>query len=171
VSLPNDPLEALNWAWHHWDSTWWIFGAIGVAIAWTRKRLSDWSRRNSLATGGAPAVKPLAAQPAAPPAPASAAYTAAPSYAAAGYTAQPAYAAPPSAAPHPASSRKLYREASAPPQRTVAPVARSVNVPATGTGTGSHSGRWTLAGAFGDPAHARNAIIVAEVIGPPVALR
>jgi hypothetical protein len=172
VNLPNDPLEALNWAWHHWDGAWWIIAALGIGIAWTRKRLADWSRRNSLSLGRPPAGTPVAAAPVAPPAPApvqaSAAYAAAPSYAAAGYTAQPAYAAPPPAvaAPHASSSRKLYREGAA-PQRTVTPVARSVDVPAAAAG----GGRWTLAGAFGDPAHARNAIIVAEIIGPPVALR
>jgi hypothetical protein len=46
------------------------------------------------------------------------------------------------------------------------PVARSVNVPAASSG-----GAWTLSSAFGDPAHARTAMIIAEVLGPPVALR
>jgi hypothetical protein len=165
----NDPLDALNWAWHHTDSVWWIIGALGIGIAWTRKRLADWNRRNSAATVAVPVPNPAGAQPpAAPqPPPAYAAYASAPSYAAAGYTAQPAYAAPPPVpAQHAPPSRKLYREA-APVQRAVAPVARSVEVPAGQ----ALSGRWTLAGAFGDPAHARTAIVVAEVLGPPLGLR
>jgi hypothetical protein len=175
MTLPNDPLEALNWAWNHWDRTWWLIGALGVGIAWTRKRIAEWSRNNSLTMAGTPAAKAAAGQAAAgqlaaaqPAAGASALYAAAPSYAAAGYTAQPAYAAPPAAAPAhaPSSSRKLYREAAA-PQRTVAPAARSVDVPAAAAA----SGRWTLEGAFGDPAHARTAIVVAEVLGPPLGLR
>ena len=174
MSLPSDPLDALNWAWNHSGGAWWIIGGIAAAAAWINKRMREWSRRNALAVGpsklkpagmqwgpGTPAPQPA---PAARPAGASA-YAAAPSYVASGYAAQPAYAAPPPAvAPH-TPARKLYREG-APAQRTVAPVARSVDVPGS-----TATGRWTLAGAFGDPAHARTAIVVAEVLGPPVGLR
>ena len=160
MTLPSDPLEALHWAWNHSGYAWWVIGAIAAGVGWTSKRLGEWNRRNSLATARPPeaASKPK-------PAAAASTYAAAPSYAAAGYIAQPAYAAPVAAAPAHAPSRKLHRE-TAPGQRAVAPVARSVDVP-----TATASGRWTLAGAFGDPAHARTAIVVAEVLGPPVGLR
>jgi hypothetical protein len=177
VSLPADPLEALNWAWNHWDRAWWIIGLIGAGIAWTTKRMREWSRRNALLVGpskpkpaamqwgpGTPAAPPAA--PARPASSSSPTYAAAPSYAAAGYTAQPAYAAPAAAPPAHAPARKLHREGAS-AQRTVAPVARSVDVPQAAAPTGT----WTLAGAFGDPAHARTAIVVAEVLGPPPGLR
>jgi hypothetical protein len=193
VTAPNDPLEALKWAWEHSDRAWWLIVAIGAGIAWTRKRMRDWSRRNALTAGpskagaagwtpGAPSPAAAQLQPApvsaAPkpaaagtqPAPASA-YTAASAYSASAYTAQAAYAPPPpAAASHAGSGRKLYRDtppaqrAAAPAQRGVTPVARSVDVPVA-------TGAWTLAGAFGDPAHARTAIVIAEVLGPPVGLR
>jgi hypothetical protein len=168
VTLPSDPLEALNWAWDHSGHAWWLVVAVAAAVGWVNKRLRDWNRRNAPVT--APPRKAAAkAVPAAAPAAASAstAYAAAPSYAAAGYVAQPAYAAPPAAPKPHAPSRKVHREAApAQQQRAVTPAARSVDVPAPAA-----SGRWTLAGAFGDPAHARTAIVVAEVLGPPVGLR
>jgi hypothetical protein len=173
VTVPNDPLEALNWAWNHSERTWWVIGAVGVWLAWINKRLKTWKRRNALAMGPSNVPKPAAAPPPSPSSSATQSYAAAPSYSASAYAAQPAYAAPPAAAPHPAASasRKLHRDAPpahrpAPAQRTAAPAARSVDVPAAATGAGS-----ILGGAFGDPAHARTAMVLAEVLGPPVALR
>ena len=175
MTLSSDPLDALKWAMNHSGDAWWVIGAIAAGVAWTTKRLRDWNRRNALVTGPKTAARTSAMRwtpgtPSAPapspaqPAPASS-YAAAPSYAAAGYTAQPAYAAPaPAAAPR-QPPRKLHREG-APAQRAVTPVARSMDVPAE-----TASGHWTLAGAFGDPAHARTAIVVAEVLGRPVGLR
>ena len=160
MTLPSDPLEAIKWAMNHSDAGWWIVGIIGAGIAWTTKRLREWNRRNVLLTG--PAAK--AAATAAPAAPAASTYTAAPSYTAAGYTAQPAYAAPAPGSRQPHKPR-IHRD-TAQPERTVAPVARSVDVPGR-----TPTGAWTLAGAFGDPAHARTAIVIAEVLGPPVGLR
>jgi hypothetical protein len=167
VTVPNDPLEALNWAWNHSEHAWWVMGAVGVWLAWINKRLKTWKRRNGLPMGPSNAAKPAAAPP---PSPASSSaaqsYAAAPSYSASAYAAQPAYAAPPAAKPNPAASasRKLHRDA-APAQRTAAPAARSVDVPA------GAAGGPILGGAFGDPAHARTAMVLAEVLGPPVALR
>ncbi|HWT07067.1 MAG TPA: hypothetical protein VN224_14985 [Xanthomonadales bacterium] len=175
--MSSDPLDALKWAMNHSDAGWWVVGLVAAGIAWTTKRLREWSRRNALATGPKMAATPSMMQwtpgtpsasapsPARPAPPAASSYAAAPSYAAAGYIAQPAYAAPAKTAPPPAPSRKLHRE-SAPAQRGVTPVARSVEVPRA-----TPTGRWTLAGAFGDPAHARTAIVVAEVLGPPLGLR
>jgi hypothetical protein len=165
VTLPSDPLEALKWALNHTDAGWWAIGLIGAGIAWSTKRMREWSRRNALVTGpAATTAAPVAA--ATPAAMTAATYTAAPSYAAAGYTAQPAYAAPPPAPLSQHGKARKHREAAAVPQRVVAPVARSIDVPVQ-TATGS----WTLAGAFGDAAHARTAIVIAEVLGPPVGLR
>ena len=168
MTLPSDPLEALRWALNHSDAGWWAIGLIGAGIAWSTKRMREWSRRNTLVTGPAAkaAVPAARAAPAAPAAAAAATYTAAPSYAAAGYTAQPAYAAPPPASQSQHAKARKQREAAPAAQRTVAPVARSIDVPVP-VATGS----WTLAGAFGDPAHARTAIVIAEVLGPPVGLR
>jgi hypothetical protein len=164
VTLPSDPLEALNWAWSHSDRAWWVIGLIAAGIAWSSKRMREWNRRNAPATVPGPM---MAAATAAKPAAASASvYAAAPSYAAAGYTAQPAYAAPTAAPKPPAPSRKLHRDGGPAQQRAATPAARSMDVPPLVA-----SGRWTLSGAFGDPAHARTAIVVAEVLGPPVGLR
>ena len=160
MTLPSDPLEALRWALNHTDAGWWLIGLVGAGIAWSSKRMREWRRRNALLTG--PATK--AAAPAGAAATQASTYTAAPSYAAAGYTAQPAYAAPPPQPPH--GKVRTHRDSAPPPQRVVAPVARSVDVPVSAA-----SGSWTLAGAFGDPTHARTAIVVAEVLGPPVGLR
>ena len=166
MTLPSDPLEAMRWALNHSDAGWWAVGLIGAGIAWSTKRMREWNRRNALLTG--PAAKAAAKAPAtaAPAAAATATYTAAPSYAAAGYTAQPAYAAPPPGAQNQHAKARKQREAAPAPQRAVAPVARSVDVPVPAA-----TGSWTLSGAFGDPAHARTAIVIAEVLGPPVGLR
>jgi hypothetical protein len=168
VTLPSDPLEALTWAWDHSGHAWWLVVAVAAAAGWVNKRLREWSRRNALPV--APPAKASAARrpaaAAAAPAATVSTYAAAPSYAAAGYVAQPAYAAPAAAPKSHAPSRKVHRDAPAQPQRAVTPAARSVDVPSPAA-----SGRWTLAGAFGDPAHARTAIVVAEVLGPPVGLR
>jgi hypothetical protein len=164
VTLPNDPLDALKWAMNHSGDAWWVVGLIIAGIAWTMKRLRAWSARNTVVTS-APATPPAAASPARPAVMTISSYAAAPSYAAAGYTAQPAYAAPPPATSSQAPARKLQRE-TAPARRAATPAARSVDVPGPAA-----TGRWTLAGAFGDPAHARTAIVIAEVLGPPVGLR
>ena len=182
MTPPNDPLDALKWALDHSNEAWWVFGAIAAGIAWTSKRLRDWNRRNALSTGppkaGAARWTPGTPSPSAPPAQAAAApqpaaasaYTAATAYAGTTYAAQAAYAPPPAGAPsHGGPARKLHRDAppaqrAAPAQRGVTPVARSVDVPVP-------TGAWTLAGAFGDPAHARTAIVIAEVLGRPVGLR
>ncbi|HEY0381934.1 MAG TPA: hypothetical protein VGC72_07020 [Candidatus Elarobacter sp.] len=201
MSAPSDPLDALKWALDHSDGAWWIVGAIFAAIAWTSKRLRDWGRHNAQPLGqSAPKAKAQAQArpsatvqwafgasappPAAPPPPAAApaaSYAAAPSYTAAAYTAaayaaQPAYAAPaaaqPGGAPHGGHSRKQHREAApaqrpaaerAPAQRAAGPVVQPAAV--------KPAGGWSLSGAFGDPAHARTAIVIAEVLGPPVGLR
>jgi hypothetical protein len=179
VTLPSEPGDALKWALDHSNEAWWVVGLIAGGIAWTSKRLRDWNRRNAIPIGrtelrsspwstGAPpaqaASAPAPAQAATPAAPAST-YTAAASYAAAAYAAQPAYAAPVAAPSASAPARKLHREM--PAQRAVTPVGRSVNVPVAAVATGA----WTLAGAFGDPAHARTAVVIAEVLGPPPGLR
>ena len=99
----------------------------------------------------------------------------------AAYAAQPAYASPQqqqqAAQRH--SRHKHQQQPQPPPQpevrRAPQPIARSVDVPifpsvampAAAVGTT----RRTLADAFGDPAHARNAVILMEVLAPPVALR
>jgi hypothetical protein len=65
------------------------------------------------------------------------------------------------------------------PLRQTVPIARSIDVAAAGVPVAADldaapavSGtRRMLAAAFGDPAHARNAVVLSEVLGPPVALR
>jgi len=152
VTQPSDPVEVLKWAAHHWGDAWWLIGAIAAGMAWTSKRLGDWRRRNAVAVTARPRAAALLYQ--------------APFRQAPGPAAQPAPARPaPPAATHPASASHRPRREPAPAQRATAPIARSVNVPPPA------SGAWTLSSAFGDPAHARTAVIVAEVLGPPVALR
>jgi hypothetical protein len=172
--MPSDPGDALKWALDHTNVTWWVIAAIAAGVAWTNKRLRDWNRRNALNVGPAKVNAAPAGwtpgTPSAPPPPrpqqpsAPSAYTAATAYAAPAYAAQAAYAPPPGGGATPGGpARRLHRDAP-PAQRAATPVARSVDVPVA-------TGAWTLAGAFGDPAHARTAIVIAEVLGPPVGLR
>ncbi|HEY0393417.1 MAG TPA: hypothetical protein VGD01_02895 [Candidatus Elarobacter sp.] len=92
---------------------------------------------------------------------------------------QPAPAAPPVPAPQAQRQAHRHRPASSDPIAPVAPrpvpAARPTDLltafddeasPAAGAST-----RRMLAGAFGDPAHARDAVILAEVLAAPVALR
>jgi hypothetical protein len=97
----------------------------------------------------------------------------------AAYVAQPAYASPQQqqqAAQRHSRHKHQQQPQPAEPEvrRAPVPVARTVDVPifpsppplaAVGTT------RRTLVDAFGDPAHARNAVILMEVLAPPVALR
>jgi hypothetical protein len=160
VSAPSDPGDALKWALNHSGDFWWVWGAIAAGIAWTSKRMRDWNRRNP----ADPAV--LAARAKARAALMSAlAPAVAARQGAAPASAAPAPPAPVSQAAPPA--RKMQRQP-APAQRAVTPIARSMDVPTTARAT---AGSWSLLGAFGDPAHARTAIVVAEVLGPPVGLR
>jgi len=95
--------------------------------------------------------------------------------------------APPPAAPQPQRQARPHH-AQSPlshmPQRQTVPVARSVDVPVMtvasagvtvaadlDAATPPSAARRMLATAFGDPAHARNAVVLAEILGPPVALR
>jgi hypothetical protein len=99
----------------------------------------------------------------------------------AAYAAQPAYASPQqqqqAAQRHSRHKHQQQPQQPPPPEvrRAPQPIARSVDVPifpsvpAPGAAVGTT--RRTLADAFGDPAHARNAVILMEVLAPPVALR
>jgi hypothetical protein len=99
------------------------------------------------------------------------AYVAQPAYAAPPPSAQPAYTAPT------AASQARHRQRHEPPRRDVmrdpVSVARSMDVPDIAAVPAARGGamRRTLAEAFGDPAHARTAVILLEVLAPPVALR
>ena len=73
-------------------------------------------------------------------------------------TAAPALGAPATTANYPPPSRV--------PPRAVAPVAAGTPAPAVARIT-----RGGLLGAFGDPAHARTAVVLSELLAPPVALR
>ena len=109
-----------------------------------------------------PALQALAAQAAAQSG--QPAYTAMPAYAAA-----PAYAAPPPKHRHQQSQRPPDRP------RTAAPEVPFGAMPLPGSFAPPVAPRGStglmLARAFGDPTGARNAIILAEVLKPPVALR
>jgi len=110
------------------------------------------------------AVSPPAAVPQQP-----AAYAAQTAYAQQAYTQQPAYA-PPQAQVLARRQRPQQHDA----MRAPASVARSMDVsalPSLADPAPRTPVRRTLAEAFGDPAHARNAVILLEVLAPPVALR
>ncbi|HEX3452476.1 MAG TPA: hypothetical protein VHS26_04180, partial [Solirubrobacteraceae bacterium] len=84
--------------------------------------------------------------------------------------------APPSRAPQQRPTAAQQRPPLPPPDlsapRRVSPPMRSTDVPAWPAAQGERLPvRSTLAVAFADPAHARSAVILAEVLGPPVALR
>jgi hypothetical protein len=71
--------------------------------------------------------------------------------------------APPPVQPSPAAPPRSSTAWTAPSRPAVAPsAAPALNRP---------SGSGVFRGAFGDPAHARTAVILAEVLAPPVALR
>ena len=81
------------------------------------------------------------------------------------YEAAPAYTAAVSA-PAPAYQPAQTQHRSAAVKRA-APAARSVDVPVAA----APLERWTIADAFRNPANARTAIVMAEILGPPRALR
>ena len=107
-----------------------------------------------------PALQALAVQAAPQPA-----YSPTPAYAA-----QPAYTAPP-------PSKHRHKGGERPPDRPriAAPETAIASMPLPGTLAPAAAPRSStglmLARAFGDPTGARNAIILAEVLKPPVALR
>jgi hypothetical protein len=72
-------------------------------------------------------------------------------------------APPPVAAAAPANN---FPPSSRPQPRAVTPVA-----PGTPVAAGALTARSGLLGAFADPAHARTAVVLAELLAPPVALR
>jgi hypothetical protein len=72
-------------------------------------------------------------------------------------------AAQPSVAVPPPSQRAMRRPVPAPAPSVVLPSAAARTGPAP-------AGRSVLA-AFADPSHARTAVVLAEILGPPVALR
>ncbi len=95
----------------------------------------------------------------------------------AAYAAQPAFAPQPAytpPAPTPPAAPQRHARQQRPPQPDAVPAfaARTVDVPGL-PGVPARAGamRRTFAEAFGDPAHARNAVVLLEVLGPPVALR
>jgi hypothetical protein len=98
---------------------------------------------------------------------------AAPAATAAAATAQAAAVTAPASAAAPVISAGYQRAAVqrpiVAPRRPVpsAPAFDPTAAPVTPVGTT----RRTVADAFGDPPHARNAVILAEILGPPVALR
>jgi hypothetical protein len=117
-----------------------------------------------------PGLQALAAQAAASQAAATA--TAAPAYAATpAYAAQPAYAAPPpqGKARQQRPERLPDRTRSAAPASPFSPLGVPGAFAPAAAAPASTGGM--LARAFGDPASARNAVILAEVLKPPVALR
>ncbi|HEY0613502.1 MAG TPA: hypothetical protein VGC96_02630 [Candidatus Elarobacter sp.] len=81
---------------------------------------------------------------------------------------------PPPAPQAPAPPRAPQPEPAVQRSRRPVPVARSTDVPAP-SGDAPASGpsptRRMLAAAFGDPARARDAVVLAEVLAPPLALR
>jgi hypothetical protein len=83
----------------------------------------------------------------------------------AAYEAAPAYTAAVSA-PAPAYQPAHTQHRAAAVKRA-APAVRSVDVPAAV----ARVERWTIADAFRDPTNARMAIVMAEILGPPRALR
>jgi hypothetical protein len=112
-----------------------------------------------------------AAQPSGPPASAGAAaqdsdIAAVRKAVGAAYQAAPAYSAAVSATP------PAYQPARAAAVKRAAPVARSVDVPAAAFPAAvAPVEHWSVADAFRNPANARTAIIMAEILGPPRALR
>ncbi len=86
----------------------------------------------------------------------------------AAYESAPAYTAAVSAAPPPYQAPPQQRPAAV---RRAVPAARSVDVPVAAVAAVAPAGRWVLADAFRNPANARSAVIMAEILGPPRALR
>jgi Sec-independent protein translocase protein TatA len=85
-----------------------------------------------------------------------------------GAAAPPPVYVPPAYANRPAPSAALPAAA---PRRIPPPSMRSTDVPAFGAAPAALRPRTVLAQAFADPSHARGAVILAEVLGKPLALR
>jgi hypothetical protein len=83
----------------------------------------------------------------------------------AAYEAAPAYSAAHSAAP------PAYRPAQQHRPARVAPVARSVDIPIPPVAAVAPAAGWVMADAFRSHANARTAVVMAEILGPPRALR
>ena len=85
----------------------------------------------------------------------------------AAYESAPAYSAAHSVEPPAYKPAPQHRPAA----KRAAPVARSVDVPVSPVAAVGPAGRWVLADAFRSHANARTAIVMAEILGPPRALR
>jgi hypothetical protein len=81
--------------------------------------------------------------------------------------AQAAQAAPRSAQ----GSAEAYPPSQRAMRRPIAAPAPSVALPSAAARTAMPPAGRSVLAAFGDPAHARTAVVLAEILGPPVALR
>jgi len=145
-----DPSNVFGWALDHAQDVWWLVAIVIGLVAWTNKRLGAFRRASARA--------------AATPGPAGSAQRTmeeAVRRALAGE--RPTQATPQAVTPAQAAPK--------PPQPArPAQVPRSALLVADAAAPAPPV-RQTLVEAFGDPAHARTAVILAEVLAPPLAMR
>ncbi|MBV8750484.1 MAG: hypothetical protein JO103_12320 [Candidatus Eremiobacteraeota bacterium] len=146
-----DPSDVFGWALNHARDIWWLIAVVIGLIAWTNKRLGAFRRASARATGAQ-----------GPTASAQRTMEEAVRRALAG-DGQPAQAAPQPAATAQAAPKPPQPARPVQSPRSAVVVAEPV--------TPTIPVRQTLAEAFGDPAHARTAVILAEVLAPPLAMR
>jgi hypothetical protein len=180
-----DPLSLLHWLTSHGSNVVWLVVLAVAGMSWVSKRLRDWQRKNPGAgsamrswvadaqaaarrTAALEAVARQAAiaNAAAGPAAQRAAALAAVERAAAVYEAAPAYV--------PAEATKARQQAQHPhqPRRPSAPPPEQRRAPVLADETApEQTPRHALLAAFGDPASARTAVVLAEILAPPVGLR
>ncbi len=145
--MPTDPASALQWAIDHARSAGWLFWLLAAAVGWSIRR----QQKSLVRTVGA---RPLPQRPAVAPVP----------IAAAGVVSAP----PPAPPPTPVSiAPSVVADPASMPIR--------VAVPATTLPADQPPARplasFVFRDAFGDPSHARTAVILSELLAPPVALR
>ena len=139
-------VPSLDAIFKHWDTWYWVGGALIAMAAWARKRMGAWSERNAALLAQAQAARSAAA----------AGWK--PAELAAGSPLSPPIAAPPPPIPAPPPPRA---PAAAPPPRALRPErlpdSDPVRVP-----------RGFVAAALRRPAAA---VVLAEILSPPIALR
>jgi hypothetical protein len=184
-----DPLSLLHWLMAHGGDFPWVFLLVLGGIGWMSKRLRTWSKQNPGAGNAvrtwisdaqtaarraaaieAAARQAAAANAAAGPEAQQAAALAAARQAAATYQAAPAYVPAETTmarqqAQHPHQPHQPRRHAEPPPETRRTPVIS--DEPDWPVQTPRHA----LLAAFGDPASARTAIVLAEILAPPIGLR
>ena len=170
----SDPADFLRWAIDHGGTVVWFVVILLAMFANLARRLG----RGRAADGTAPPRKAPDARSAAVRAqivklmaPAEQPSFAVPASATNAYAAAPAYQAAPATAAHPQRSRHAPQAPQPQQQRRAGPVTPVTSERILSFFETEEVPRLAILDAFRDPAGARTAVVLAEILAPPVALR